>query len=162
MLSLIVAMDENNLIGNNNCIPWNVPEDLKLFKEITHNSIVIMGRKTFQSIGRPLPNRINFVLTKDRNFFHENVQIFNCPDIALKEALYLQTVTNKKIFIIGGKAIYEYFLPLIDEFHFSYIKGKFFGDTFFPKINISNFYIANRVEFNSFVYVYYIKNTCNI
>lgn len=161
MLSLIVAMDENNLIGNNNCMPWNIPEDLNLFKEITSNSIVIMGRKTFQSIGRPLPNRINFVLTKDKNFFHKDIQIFNCPDNALKKALSLQKITNKKIFIIGGKTIYEYFLPLINEFHFSYIKGKFFGDTFFPEINTSNFYIANTREFKDFIYIHYIKNTCN-
>ena len=65
MLSLIVAMDENNLIGKNNYMPWDIPEDLKKFKEVTTDNIIIMGRKTFQSIGRALPNRINLVLTKE-------------------------------------------------------------------------------------------------
>lgn len=161
MISLIVAMDENNLIGNNNTMPWSIPEDLNLFKEITTDNIVIMGRKTFQSIGKPLPNRVNFVLSKNTNIFHKDIKIFNCPDNALKEALFLQKITNKKIFIIGGKTIYEHFLPLVSEFHFSYIKGTFSGDTFFPEINTTDFHIANRREFKDFIYVHYVKNTCN-
>ena len=161
MLSLIVALDENNLIGSENSMPWDVPEDLSLFKEITTNNIVIMGRKTFQSIGKPLPNRVNFVLTKDENFFCEGIQVFNCPNKALKKAYILQKKTNKKIFIIGGKTIYEYFLPYITEFHFSYIKGKYSGNVFFPKINLSNFQIINQKEFKDFTYIHYLKNTCN-
>lgn len=157
MLSLIVAIDENNLIGNKNSMPWNIPEDLKLFKEITDDSIVIMGRKTFQSIGKPLPNRINFILSKDVNFFHENTSIFNCPDSVLEKALALQKINDKKIFIIGGKTIYEYFLPLVSELHFSYIKGNFFGDTYFPEINISDFRVIETREFSDFTYVHYIK-----
>lgn len=161
MISLIVALDENGLIGSENSMPWSIPEDLKLFKEITTDSIVIMGRKTFQSIGKPLPNRINFILTKDENFFHKGVEIFNCPNNALNSAYSIQKTSNKKIFIIGGGTIYEYFLPYISEFHFSYIKGKYFGNVFFPKVDLSNFHIANKLEFKDFTYVHYIKNTCN-
>ena len=162
MLSLIVAFDENGLIGNENFIPWNVPEDLTLFKNITTDHIVIMGRKTFQSIGKPLPNRTNFVLTKDKNFFHKDVEIFNCPNNALNSAYSLQKKSNQKIFIIGGKAIYDYFLPFITEFHFSYIKGKYSGNIFFPKVDLTNFNIKTKKDFKNFTYVHYIKNTCNL
>ncbi|WP_432204478.1 dihydrofolate reductase [Cetobacterium somerae] len=162
MLSLIVAMDENNLIGCNNKMPWNIPEDLSLFKKITTNSIVIMGRKTFESIGKPLPNRINFVLSRDKNFFHKDIKIFNCPNNALETALSLKSSYNKEIFIIGGKTIYEYFLPFINELHLSFIKGKYFGDTFFPPLNLNDFSIVNKLEFKEFTYVHYIKNTCNL
>ncbi|MCQ8212576.1 dihydrofolate reductase [Cetobacterium somerae] len=162
MLSLIVALDENGVIGNGNTMPWDIPEDLSLFKEITTGSIIIMGRKTFESIGRPLPNRINFVLTKDKNFFHKDVQVFNCPNNALNSAYSLQKNSNQKIFIIGGRTIYNYFLPFITEFHFSHIKGKYSGDIFFPKVNLSNFYIKDKKEFKEFTYVHYIKNTCNL
>jgi dihydrofolate reductase len=162
MLSLIVAMDENNVIGCNNKMPWNIPEDLNLFKKITTNSIVIMGRKTFESIGKPLPNRINFVLSRDKNFFHKDIKIFNCPNNALETALSLKSSYNKEIFIIGGKTIYEYFLPFINELHLSFIKGKYFGDTFFPPLNLNDFSIVNKLEFKEFTYVHYIKNTCNL
>lgn len=162
MLSLIVAMDENNVIGCNNKMPWNIPEDLSLFKKITTNSIVIMGRKTFESIGKPLPNRINFVLSRDKNFFHKDIKIFNCPNNALETALSLKSSYNKEIFIIGGKTIYEYFLPFINELHLSFIKGKYFGDTFFPPLNLNDFSIVNKLEFKEFTYVHYIKNTCNL
>ncbi|MGL4358770.1 dihydrofolate reductase [Cetobacterium sp.] len=161
MLSLIVAMDENNLIGKNNYMPWDIPEDLKKFKEVTTDNIIIMGRKTFQSIGRALPNRINLVLTKDKNFSSDNVDVFHSPDEALRKAFSLQKELNKKIFIIGGKTIYEYFLPQINELHISHIKGSFFGDTHFPEINLSNFNIIEEIEYKDFTYRRYLKNTCN-
>ena len=162
MLSLIVAMDENNLIGKDNYMPWDIPEDLKVFKEITTNNIVIMGRKTFQSIGRALPNRINLVLTRDNNFSSDNIEVFTSPHKALEKAISLQKELNKKIFIIGGKTIYEYFLPQIDELHISHIKGSFSGDTHFPEITLSNFTLIKEVKFNDFTYRYYSKNTCNL
>ena len=160
MISLIVAMDENNLIGCNNSMPWNIPEDLKLFKEITKDNIVIMGRKTFDSIGKPLPNRINIVITKNENFTFKGVDVFNCPEEALLKAIMLQKELNKKIFIIGGKTIYEYFLSQIDEFHISYIKGSYTGDTNFPDFNLSSFTLIKEKEFKDFKYVHFIKNTC--
>lgn len=161
MLSLIVAMDKNNLIGYNNDIPWNIPEDLALFKKITSNGIVIMGRKTFESIGRPLPNRINIILTKNSNFNHEGIFTFDEPKKALNFANEISKKENKKIFIIGGNHIYNFFLPLIDEIHLSIIKGDFFGDTYFPVINFTEFSILKREEYKDFEYLHLIKNTCN-
>ncbi|MGL5961955.1 MAG: dihydrofolate reductase, partial [Cetobacterium sp.] len=89
MISLIVAMDENNLIGSNNSMPWNIPEDLKLFKTITTDNIIIMGRKTFEAIGKALPNRLNFVLTKNSNFNADNIEVFSSPEELLKNCFYL-------------------------------------------------------------------------
>lgn len=161
MLSLIVAMDENNLIGHNNTMPWNCPEDLKLFKDITSNNIVIMGRKTFESIGKALPNRFNIVLTKTSDFFYEGIDIYDCPIKAVEEARFLQKTYNKKIFVIGGKSIYQYFLPLISELHISYIKGKYIGDTYFPDIDLAQFKVIQKIDYNDFTYIKYTKNTCN-
>ncbi|WP_047394131.1 dihydrofolate reductase [Cetobacterium sp. ZOR0034] len=161
MISLIVAMDKNNLIGYNNYMPWNIPEDLKLFKEITTNNIVIMGRKTFESIGKALPDRINIVLTNNTNFTSNNIEVFNSPDKALEKAKHLQTQLNKKIFVIGGKSIYEYFFPQVEELHISHIKGDYSGDTHFPEIDLSTFTLIKQIEFNNFVYCHYLKNTCN-
>ncbi|MEG0070133.1 dihydrofolate reductase [Cetobacterium sp.] len=160
MLSLIVAMDKNNLIGYNNGIPWNIPEDLALFKKITSNGIVIMGRKTFESIGRPLPNRVNIILTKDSKFNHEGIFTFNTPEKALNFANEISKKENKKIFIIGGSLIYKFFLPLIDEIHLSIVKGDFSGDTYFPVINFTDFSILKREKYKEFEYLHLIKNTC--
>ncbi|MGL4905087.1 MAG: dihydrofolate reductase [Cetobacterium sp.] len=157
MISLIVAMDENKLIGSNNSMPWNIPEDLKLFKTITTDNIIIMGRKTFEAIGKALPNRLNFVLTKNSNFNADNIEVFSSPEELLKNCFYLQKTFNKKIFIIGGSIIYKYFLPIIDEFHISHIKGKYLGDTYFPDIDFLNFHVINKKEFKDFTYIHYSK-----
>lgn len=159
-ISLIVAMDENGLIGNDDKIPWDVPEDLALFKEITTNNIVIMGRRTFDSIGKPLPNRLNIVITKNKThqYNDENVIFFDCPDKALK---FAKNFNDKKIFIIGGRSIYCYFLNLVNDLHISYIKGTFKGNIFFPSINLSEYSVINTVIFDKFKYIHYRKNSCN-
>ncbi|MGL5050796.1 dihydrofolate reductase [Cetobacterium sp.] len=157
MLSLIVAMDDNHLIGSNNQIPWDFPEDLNLFKSITSNNIVIMGRKTFESIGKPLPNRFNIVLTKKPNFLHEGIHVFNCTNKAIKKASLLQAQFNKKIFIIGGSALYQHFLPFVDELHISHIKGNYIGDTYFPEINLKQFNIVKELKYNGFTYIKYVR-----
>ena len=161
MLSLIVAMDKNNLIGYDNQIPWSIPEDLSLFKEITSNGILIMGRRTFESIGRPLPNRVNVILTKNKNFRHDGIFTFNTPDGALNFANQISKKDNKKIFIIGGSFIYNTFLPLIDEIHLSIIEGDFKGNIFFPTIDFSKYSILKSKHYNGFQYLHLIKNTCN-
>lgn len=110
MLSMIIAMDENKMIGYKNGLPWNIPKDLSLFKHLTENNIVIMGNKTFKSIGKPLINRINIVLTKTNGLNNkENLFFFNNYSKAIEFALEFQNKLNKKIFIIGGKQIYEIF-----------------------------------------------------
>ena len=131
-LNLIVAFDPNKVIGNGNSLPWRIKEDLKLFKELTENNVVIMGRNTFESIGKPLPNRINIVITSRNipgvyNFTKIEDAINYCNKINL----------DKKIFIIGGKKIYEYCLlnNLIDNMYISKIKKQYYGDVKFPEFD---------------------------
>jgi dihydrofolate reductase len=127
MLSIIVAMDKNNVIGKNNDLPWHLPNDLKYFKGVTQNKTVVMGRKCFESIGRPLPNRKNIVLSR-KPFIHDNVVWLPSVQDVLK--------LNGDIFIIGGAQIYEQFLPYASKLYITKIEHEFDGDTFFPRVNL--------------------------
>ena len=131
-IELIVAFSKNNVLGNQNKLPWNIPEDLKRFKNLTTNHIVVMGRKTFESLPNgPLKNRINVVLTnqitsnKESNVVYTNMEKF-CTTI--KEL----NVPDKKIFSIGGSEIYKLFLHSCKKIHITYIDAIFEGDVYFP------------------------------
>lgn len=129
MLSLIVCMDANRVIGKDNELIWHLPEDLKYFRKTTSGHSVIMGRKTFESIGRPLPKRTNYIITRDKNFSAEGcIVINNINDI-------LNNNTNEEIFIIGGAEIYKLFLPFADKLYITEIESEFEGDTFFPEFD---------------------------
>ncbi len=133
LISLIVAIDENNGIGYQNKLPWGygLKADLKRFKELTTGHTVIMGRKTFESIGRPLPNRNNILLTRDTGFKAEGVEIAD----ALEKAISLaQRGGETEAFIIGGANIFEQALPLANKIYLTRVHGQFPADTFFPKI----------------------------
>ncbi|MGO4888913.1 dihydrofolate reductase [Anaerobacillus sp. MEB173] len=126
MISLIVAMGEGRVIGLNNEMPWHLPADLAYFKKVTTGHTVIMGRKTFESIGRPLPNRNNIILTRDRNFMADGCTIVH----SIEEALAL----DGDLFVIGGAEIYKQFLPYTDRIYVTQIDHSFEGDTFFPQM----------------------------
>ncbi|QOY38014.1 type 3 dihydrofolate reductase [Anaerobacillus isosaccharinicus] len=128
MISLIVATGENRVIGLNNKMPWHLPADLAYFKNTTSGHAVVMGRKTFESIGRPLPNRTNIILTRDENFQAEGCQVIH----SVEEALQLGKVQD--LFIIGGAEIYHQFLAQADRVYLTYIEENFEGDTFFPEL----------------------------
>ena len=104
-ITLVAAIASNNVIGKENSLPWNIPEDLKRFKQMTSGHTILMGRKTFDSIGRPLPNRQNLVMTKDENFEREGIKVIN----DFNEALELIKESNEDVFVIGGSKIYELF-----------------------------------------------------
>ena len=127
-LSIIVAMSANNVIGVNNSLPWHISSDLKRFKQITSGHRVVMGRKTYESIGKALPNRDNFVLTRNKNLKIENVVIIS----ALSE---LPDDDSKKTFIIGGGEIYKQSLDLCNEILVTKIHHVIKGDTFFPELD---------------------------
>lgn len=123
----------------------HIPEDLLNFKKITFGKTVIMGRKTFESIGKPLPNRNNIVIS---SFLKKQPRIDVCKNI--NQALEKAQFYNKKIFVIGGATIYEQFLPLADKLYLSWLKKNYEGDTFFPKFNKAEWEIKFKQEFNDF------------
>jgi len=155
MISLIVAFDENRVIGKNNKLPWNIPEEMEKFKKATMGNIIIMGRNTFEGIGRPLPGRINIVITKDESFHYKGVEVFHSVEEALEEALKL----GKEVFFIGGESIYRQVTDLVDKFYISYIHGKYDGDSYFPEISLSNFQLIKEEIYDDFIYKEYEKNT---
>lgn len=126
--STIFAVDKNNLIGDGDKMPWYIPNDFKHFKEITTHKTVVMGRKTFESIGRPLPNRINIVLTRDKDFHAEGVTIFNSLEDFFK---YVNEYDNSEnIFIIGGANLIEQLYDKISTFYVTHIDKAFTGDCY--------------------------------
>lgn len=130
MLSIIVAVAENNIIGHNNSLIWHISEDLKYFKHITSSHPVIMGRKTFESIGRPLPNRTNIVISRNPEFNPDG-----CIVVSSLEEAIATTNPNEENFIIGGGSIYREAMGLADKLYLTKIHNSYEGDTFFPEIN---------------------------
>lgn len=128
-LSIIAAMSANRVIGINNTIPWKLPEDLKYFKKLTLGKSIIMGRKTFESIGRALPSRENIVMTQQQTYQVQGVKVAH----SLKEAIEL--AENPEIFIIGGAEIYKQSLPLVETVYLTLIEKNFDGDAYFPKLD---------------------------
>lgn len=129
-MSLIVAMTENRVIGVENRLPWNIPEDLKRFKKITSGHPIIMGRKTYESIGRPLPGRTNIVITRQKDYRAEGV--IACS--SLREALDWanRAPGSDEIFVIGGGEIFKQALPLTDRIYLTIVEWPFEGDAYFP------------------------------
>ncbi|HKL43736.1 MAG TPA: dihydrofolate reductase [Candidatus Absconditabacterales bacterium] len=127
-ISLIAGMAKNRTIGKNNKLPWNYPEDLQYFKKTTNGHPIVMGLKTYNSIGRPLPNRRNLVLTR-QNIQIDGVEIFH----SITELQEKLKSINDEIFVIGGANIYSQFLPLANKIYLTEIKKEYEGDTFFPK-----------------------------
>ncbi len=135
MISFLWAMDENGVIGKNNDLPWHLPEDLNYFKRTTDGHPIVMGRKTFDSIGRPLPRRENVILTRNVDFEQEGCIILNTLDEVLQFAQERDTET----FIIGGKEIFNQLLPYADKLYVTLIYDEFEGDTSMPSIPWDNF-----------------------
>lgn len=132
-ISIIAAMDNNNGIGKNNTLPWLIPEDLRYFKEKTKGKIVVMGRKTFESIGKPLPNRHNVILTQQIDYIHPSTySLFDIEDILEIN----KGISNNEIFIIGGAEIYRQFMDYAEKLYITKIDYEFECDTFFPEINL--------------------------
>ena len=123
-------MSSNRVIGVNNTLPWHLSEDLKHFKSLTTGHTIIMGRKTYESIGRPLPNRRNIVISRNSNTSYEGVEVVH----SLEDAFSIST-NDKEVFVIGGSNIYEQALSFVDQLYITEIKKSFLGDAFFPEIN---------------------------
>lgn len=134
-LSLIVAQSNNNVIGKNNKLPWHFSTDLKYFKEITSHSVIIMGKNTYNSINKELPNRQSIVVTTDEDFNSDYaLKAFN-----LTYAIELaKTLSNKEIFIIGGDSLYKQSLHLVNKLYITTILKSYKGNAYFPNINYKN------------------------
>ena len=137
MISIIFAMGKNNAIGYNNKMPWHLPADLAYFKKVTMGQPVIMGRKTFESIGKPLPHRTNIVITRDKSFSVDGCITADSIEKAKEQ------VNGSEAFIIGGAEIYAAFLPIADKLYITEIDSDFEADTFFPKIDYAEWKLVS-------------------
>lgn len=144
IISIIAAMAQNRVIGKNNALPWKLPADMEHFRQLTAGKPVIVGQKTFESIGKALPGRTNIVLTLDKNFQAPGCIAAYSIEEALQiakggsEALALLPPKNKgaeEVMVIGGVSIYKQFLPLADRLYLTVIEGEFEGDAFFPEFD---------------------------
>lgn len=128
ILSIITAMDNNRLIGKNNALPWHLPEDLAFFKKTTLNKPIIMGRKTFESIGRPLPGRTNIIISRNKDY-----SVDGCVVLDGIESVLEFCKNDSEIMLIGGASLYEQWLPYADQMYMTLIDGEFEGDAWFPE-----------------------------
>ena len=149
----IAAMSENRVIGNGNKIPWHLPEDFKWFKKMTTGQIIVMGRKTFESIGRPLPNRTTIILSRT-NFQFPGVQTIS--DLNEIEGA-VPNVAERQVFICGGAQIYEQTLPLCTDLYLTCVKQTVEGDAFFPAFE-NQFELAEEIlDCSEFKILHYRK-----
>ncbi|HPK06008.1 MAG TPA: dihydrofolate reductase [Bacteroidales bacterium] len=132
MLSIIAAVSDNNIIGNNNKLPWHLPADLKYFKNTTMGHALIMGRKTFESFGKPLKGRHSIVITRQKKWSYEGVEVAHSLDEAIAK-----TDNQKEVFVIGGAEIYKQALPLCNKMYLTIVHHNFDGDTSFPPVDFS-------------------------
>lgn len=139
-LTLIVAADEAGTIGVNGRLPWHLPNDLKHFKALTLGHIVLMGRKTWDSIGRPLPGRDNWVLSRSETFSADGARVFSTLDQALAEA------AGRELMVIGGSQLYLQALPRCKRIHLTRVRARLEGDTWFPAINPDEFREVSRSD----------------
>ena len=130
MIKIIVAKSKNGIIGDSNKLLWNIPNDLANFKRLTTSHPIIMGRKTFESIGRVLPGRRNIIISRDADLLIPEAEVVN----SISEALLL---TNNDCFVIGGGEIYKQTLDVAEKIYLTEVDGDFYGDTFFPEIDPS-------------------------
>lgn len=141
-ISAIVAMSENRVIGYENKMPWHLPADLKHFKTITMDKPIIMGRKTHESIGRPLPGRRNIVISRDKNFIAPGCLVVT----SIEDALH--SVTDcEEIFVIGGANLYQQMLAMVERLYITLIHQPMKGDAFFPEINEKEWTVIDRIDY---------------
>lgn len=141
-VNLIVAVDANNGIGKNNSLPWHLPADLKHFKRLTTGHPIIMGHKTFDSIGKVLPNRQNIILSRQKDLRIEGAKVFNSLTKALEACK-----SEEDIFVIGGAQLFNEAMPLADILYLTEIHHIFGADTFFQQIDKKKWIEAERINY---------------
>jgi dihydrofolate reductase len=146
MISLIVAAAKNNAIGKNNQLLWHLPNDLKFFKNTTWGMPVIMGRKTFEAVNKPLPGRFNIIITRQEGWKAEGVIVAADLQDAIKKAA---ATNSKEIFIIGGGEIYKQGIEIADKIYLTRVHAELNGDTFFPVIDESKWQLTSNQDFTA-------------
>ena len=140
MIALIVAIDQNNAIGKDNQLLWHLPKDLSFFKNVTSGNAIIMGRKTFESIGKALPNRRNIVISSQKDLQYAGAEITSSLNAAI------ELVGNADSYIIGGGSIYDQYLTLVDRLYITKVAASFNADTFFPTINWDEWTLVSKED----------------
>ena len=141
MITIIAAIGKNRELGKNNELIWHLPDDLKRFKKVTSGHDVIMGRKTFESLGKALPNRTNIVITRNKNYKAENCVVVNSIDEAIKIS------TDMNPYILGGAQIYSQAIKIADELDLTFVDASFDADAFFPEIDATIWKVKYREDF---------------
>jgi dihydrofolate reductase len=143
-ISIVVAMAVNRVIGHENRLPWHLPADLKYFKQLTMGKPILMGRKTFESIGRPLPGRTNIVITRNESYTAEGCVVVHSIEAALKAA-----ADSEEVMVIGGAEFYRQVLPYAGTLYITRVTGEFEGDTFFPELDDAEWHEVERSDFEA-------------
>jgi len=159
MITIIAAVAANNALGKDNQLIWHLPADLKRFKKVTSNHHIIMGRKTYESLGKPLPNRVNIIITRNLNYVAEGCIVVNSLSEAIEAAK-----NDPNPYILGGAEIYNQAMDIADKLDLTFVHHKFEADAFFPNINLSVWKESSREDFKAdeknkydFSFVTYIK-----
>jgi dihydrofolate reductase len=149
-IAMIWAMASNGVIGRQNKLPWHLPNDLKYFKRLTSGKTVIMGRKTYESIGRPLPNRINIVITRANDFHAEGIKVVNSLPAALELAAAETLISGaEEVIVIGGAEIYKLCLPLAERLYVTLVHADVDGDARFPEWDRQAYQEIGREDFSA-------------
>lgn len=161
-LSIIVAVANNNVIGINNTLPWHLPEDLKHFKALTMGHHIIMGRKTYESLGRLLPGRTTVIVTRNNRYKVEGAIVVNSLEAALEASS-----NDEEVFLIGGAELYEIGLTHADKLYVTEVNAEFEGDAFLPSFDLAHWQEASRESHEAenglaFSYVTYERNAESI
>lgn len=154
MISLIAAIDPNNVIGKAGSTPWHIPDELKLFKEITYGHALIAGHTTYKSIGHGLPGRTLYVLSHTALEHNQDGVVF-CS--SLEDALE-KTKKERTVFVIGGGSVYDEFMPLAQEMRISHLRTEYSGDVYFPEIDHTIWRIHTKTEYPLFTHIHYVRN----
>lgn len=155
MITIVVAHDKNRAIGKDGWMPWNLPEDLKVFRRITLQHKIVMGRTTFDAMKKPLPKRHTYVITRNKEYSyeHEDVTILNDLDCLLMEYKH----KREQLMICGGAKIYAQALPYVDDMWISLVDQEYQADTFFPEYQLDDFKIESKEKKDGFTVIHYIK-----
>lgn len=140
-ISYIVAMDRNRAIGKNNRLPWHIPADLKFFKQTTMGHAILMGRKTYESVGKPLPGRTNVIMTQNPSYRAEGCEIVHSVEETID-----RFGRQDELFVTGGAELFRLFMPYVDKMYLTRIEHAFEGDTFFPEYDETEWTLVKREQ----------------